>query len=632
MSALRKPFSTWIETLDLQISRSKHVLIHGQTLDLALYAGREDQPKPKRLIHMTFDSALHQYLADAGFAVVLHFNPTDGLQLANPAMSDAYCRAWAGLVPVQQGASHLDQQGASPLNRLNVPGDTAGALQTIHGMVRQTVVPVAVVISFFDKITADPEHHAADEVNWLVRLNQIFRDASFASKQSAPGLRNTVIGVATRLTNVPSWLYVDNPRLSMVTVGKPNSRERRHWIETRLSEFHGITNEVSPERRKALVEELAISTEGMSNYDISLLPRISCAEKIGLESATELVRAARYGKKEDPWRDLDRTRLVAAEPLLSKRVMGQEAAVAHVVAALQRAWVGIGLGGARARGGPPKGVFFFVGPTGVGKTELSKALAEWVFGDDDRLKVFDMAEYGAKEAGERLAGSPPGYVGYERGGQLTNHVLADPFTVILFDEFEKADSSVYDKFLGILEEGRLTDGRGMTANFDQAMLVFTSNIGSGPLMKRLGDVSAELPSYEEVRSLYLKAVRDYFAIDLKRPELLGRFGENIIVFDLLRPALVVQLCHKLLGELRDNAMRERRIVLAIDEAGITKWLGGQMRKPENLEKGGRGLRELVEAAIVRPLCTYVSAENVARDERLRVSVSSDGSRIVITRA
>jgi len=617
MNRVEEPASAWIESLDRQLVRAKHVLLHGNTSDLALYSGLASRSHDRSAC-TSFDDALHRYLLDAGFALVIQFNIADGLRLVDPGMVEAFQRACAAGPDVAPG-QRFD-------NQLGVAGDAGAAVETIRQLLHQDQVSCAVVMHFADKLVSDAQHQTPEELQLLVRLKHAMQNARFASKQTA--LRNTFIGVANQLTSLPGWLYVDNPRIALVPVGRPNARERRHWIGTRLGDFHSASD--TPENsREDLVRELADRTDGMSLFDISLLPRISHAEQIPLEAANELVRAARFGRKEDPWRELDPKRMEYAAQLLGARVKGQESALRAVVSTLHQAFVGIGLGSSRAHGGPPKGVFFFVGPTGVGKTELAKSIAELVFGDDDRMKVLDMAEYQLEQAGDRLAGSPPGFVGYEQGGQLTNHVLAEPFSVILFDEMEKAHASVNDKFLGILEEGRLTDGRGMTAYFDQSILVFTSNIGSDRLMQRLRSTPEEQPTYEELQTLYMQAVEEHFAKRFGRPELLGRFGDNVIVFDMLRPDLVTQLCEKFLTELCDNAKRQRQIDLHIDSAAISGYLAHRMREPENLTLGGRRVRELIKSAVVRPLNDFIFANRPSSGARLQLSISSQDGRISI---
>ncbi|MEX0776361.1 MAG: AAA family ATPase, partial [Phycisphaeraceae bacterium] len=261
-----------------------------------------------------------------------------------------------------------------------------------------------------------------------------------------------------------------------------------------------------------------------------------------------------------------------------------------------------------------------------------KALAELVFGDEDRLRVFDMTEYRSEESGNRLTGAPPSYVGYGEGGQLTNHVLAEPFSIILFDEIEKAHQSVNEKFMGILEEGRLTDGQGKTAYFDQCMLVFTSNMGADRLVARLEAQPDQQPSYDELRAIFMEAVDEHFTKKWGRPELRARYGDNIIVFDMLRPELVGHICCKFLDQLCDNAQRRRQLELRIDRDSIITYFTRRMREPRNQAEGGRRVRELIKTAVVRPLNDYLFAQKPALGSRLHLSIPGGDERISIRRS
>ncbi|MDR1912729.1 MAG: AAA family ATPase [Helicobacteraceae bacterium] len=178
----------------------------------------------------------------------------------------------------------------------------------------------------------------------------------------------------------------------------------------------------------------------------------------------------------------------------------------------------------------PKGVLFFVGPTGVGKTELSKTLAKFLFGDEQACIRFDMSEYAQENSDQKLIGAPPGYVGYEEGGQLTNAIKEKPFSVILFDEIEKAakpNPRILDIFLQILEDGRLTDSKGETAYFSESVIIFTSNLGAGEV--------SPAGSNEETAAEFIRIVKNYFDNEIKRPEILGRIGySNIVPFNFIR--------------------------------------------------------------------------------------------------
>nr|VFK24601.1 MAG: AAA domain (Cdc48 subfamily) [Candidatus Kentron sp. MB]VFK27090.1 MAG: AAA domain (Cdc48 subfamily) [Candidatus Kentron sp. MB]VFK74911.1 MAG: AAA domain (Cdc48 subfamily) [Candidatus Kentron sp. MB] len=270
-----------------------------------------------------------------------------------------------------------------------------------------------------------------------------------------------------------------------------------------------------------------------------------------------------------------------------------------------------------------------MGPTGVGKTELAKALAELIFGDENRMQRFDMSEYAEQHAAEKLTGSPPGYVGYEEGGQLTNYVRENPFSLLLFDEIEKADGRVMDKFLQILEDGRLTDSKGQTAYFSQSVIIFTSNIGSDSLP--LGDelVSDDAPPYKAIREHYISAVRQHFVSELGRPEILNRFGDNVLVFDLLRPKYVQGICDKFLNSLMESAREKRGLDLRFTEPGVYGMVASAMTEGDNLKFGGRRIRTLLEEHVEKPLNRWVFWNNPTTESVLEVSVSDGGKQLVI---
>ncbi len=190
-------------------------------------------------------------------------------------------------------------------------------------------------------------------------------------------------------------------------------------------------------------------------------------------TSADAVRRYKVGVTEDPWQKVDHAKIRGAVSFIGKRVKGQEHAVTHMLDIVKRAVTGVG----RTRSGAPRGVAFLAGPTGVGKTELAKTITNLLFGDESAYIRFDMSEFSAEHADQRLIGAPPGYVGYDVGGELTNAIREKPFSVVLFDEIEKAHPRILDKFLQILDDGVLTSGRGERVYFSEALLIFTSNLG-----------------------------------------------------------------------------------------------------------------------------------------------------------
>jgi ATP-dependent Clp protease ATP-binding subunit ClpB len=240
-------------------------------------------------------------------------------------------------------------------------------------------------------------------------------------------------------------------------------------------------------------------------------------------------------------------KLVTMEERLRQRVIGQDEAIAHVANAIRRSRAGL------SDPRRPIGSFIFLGPTGVGKTELARALAEFLFDDEHAMVRIDMSEYMEKHSVSRLIGAPPGYIGYDEGGQLTETVRRRPYAVVLFDEIEKAHPDVFNVFLQIMDDGRLTDGKGRIVDFKNTIIIMTSNIGSSYLQD-LGERSAEQVS--EVHQRVMEALRAHF-----KPEFLNRV-DDIVIFNPLGKEQLTKIVDLRLEDLR-RLLADRKISLEL---------------------------------------------------------------------
>jgi ATP-dependent Clp protease ATP-binding subunit ClpA len=251
---------------------------------------------------------------------------------------------------------------------------------------------------------------------------------------------------------------------------------------------------------------------------------------------------------------------------------------------------------------------FFAGPTGVGKTELAKSLSELIFGDESACIRFDMSEFSAAHAAERLVGAPPGYLGYDAGGELTNAVRERPFSLILFDEIEKADPSILDKFLQILDDGRLTDGSGSTVYFSEAVIVFTSNLGMTTTDERgvrVENVTRDLDRAELERRL-TNTIREHFSTTLNRPELLNRIGDNIVVFNFIAKEVACRIFDLQLRRVCERVERQHHVTVTVADD-----LADRLRREAtaDLHFGGRGIGSFLETAFVNPLARALFEES-----------------------
>ena len=298
----------------------------------------------------------------------------------------------------------------------------------------------------------------------------------------------------------------------------------------------------------------------------------------------------------------EREKLLRMEEELGKRVIGQKSAVRAVSNAVRRARAGLN------DEGRPLGSFLFLGPTGVGKTELTKAVAEYLFDDDQAMVRIDMSEFMEKHAVARLIGAPPGYVGYDEGGVLTEAVRRRPYQVVLFDEVEKAHPDVFNVLLQVLDDGVLTDGQGRTVDFKQTLIVLTSNLGSQAL-SRLPEGSDGAEAKRDV----LEAVRAHF-----RPEFLNRLDETIIFDRLTRADMdgIVTIQMKRL----ERRLVGRNIVLDLND-GARKWLADEGYDPVF---GARPLKRVIQRALQDQLAEMILAGDVLDGDTVRVSAGAEG--------
>lgn len=471
-----------------------------------------------------------------------------------------------------------------------VLSDVLGRLATLDGS------PVALVVDFASRLLIRNDAMSEGEQRLFSNaLVQSHKARARPSGEKRVPAFNTVIWIVEREGNLPDWLIIDNPRLRHIPVAKPDTMARSAIAPQLLRNMPEGAN-LTDEAIGGMVPEFVEHTEGLLLVDLTAISQLARRESIPVTKVANAIRNYKVGVTEDPWRKIPKAKIKDGEKFIKVRVKGQDHAIVHMMDIIKRAVTGVG---ANRRGGRPRGVAFLAGPTGVGKTELAKTITSLLFNDENSYIRFDMSEFSAEHSDQRLIGSPPGYVGYDAGGELTNAIRERPFSVVLFDEIEKAHPRILDKFLQILDDGVLTSGRGERVYFSEALILFTSNLGIYRLTEtgeRVLNV-AQTEDYAGVRSKVRSEIDRHFKQVINRPELLNRMGENIIVFDFVRGSVAVEIFDAMVA----NTLKD---VIAQDiSIGIADAARAQLQALclEDLSNGGRGIRNKVEAHLINPL-------------------------------
>lgn len=592
----------WLQDLRRFLPLKSQFVLTGNVRDL-----QATELAPGSVTSLRFDQTLANALFAHGYRQVLHFDQLRGFQEMSPTLPHPETGAPEKLLEVPAAT--------------NTPTGTEALTGLMPRLVRYESVPAALVIDFSSRLTINIEALTPAE-------HQLFTQALILSHEArarpvpsqSKSFFNTIIWIAEREGDLPDWLVVDNPRIRVIPVAKPDHVVRRALTPALLQIVPGF-RESSEAQQTTAANEFVESTEGLLLHDLNAIATLSKVEGVQVANMADAVRRYKVGVTEDPWQRLDRNKIRGADDLVRRRVKGQTVAVTHMLDLVKRAVTGVG----GKRGSRPRGVAFLAGPTGVGKTELAKTITSLLFGDESAYIRFDMSEFSAEHADQRLIGAPPGYVGYDMGGELTNAVREKPFSVVLFDEIEKAHPRILDKFLQILDDGVLTSGRGDRVYFSETLIIFTSNLGiyrTDETGHRVANVRPE-DAYEVMRDKVLTEIQDHFKLVLNRPEILNRIGENIIVFDFVRKDVAEQIFSQMLDVIR-NDLKSKGYMVTLDEAALAYLKAECLR---DLSNGGRGIRNQLEALLVNPLARQLFDDDVQPGEPFLLSYHSDSQRL-----
>ena len=556
---------------------------------------------------------LNLYLQNEGYELIVYYDLIDGLSLKSndPEITEK------NLVKMLGDNDHNARSILQSTDLKAIEKKTSDTLSMLRLLMSNNQKLSAGIINHTSRFSSNPNSLNEEERRIFLKLLKSAQDARVFKDKSA--MRNILIFICDKLSDIPSWILLDNPLTKGIEVLKPNKEERSRFFQVQSGLFY---QEGAPLDEQKVSSMFVDMTDGFANQELENLVTISQQEKIHINNIQQIIDLFKYGTKENFWEDLAKEKIDGAENELKKRVVGQDPAVKKSVEIIRRAKLGLHTIDQKKPKNKPKGVLFFAGPTGVGKTELAKSLAELIFSDEDAILRFDMSEYNDSNSDVKLIGSPPGYVGYEEGGQLTTQMKNKPFSIVLFDEIEKAHPIVFDKFLQILDDGRLTDGKGDTVYFSEALIIFTSNLGvykEDEYGRRILNIEYE-NSYEDMSEKIIAEIQNFFNTKLNRPEILNRFGDNFVVFDFIRAETGTDksILEMSLNTIQENLLKHKTCRFEYDDSFIELFRAHYLK--ENLINGGRGIINKIETHIKNGITNFMFEQNSTENLNFRVFI------------
>lgn len=606
MAELSAPL--WLQTFERSLPVGRQYVLHGNVSDLWLLGSHQapDGSKLPRLVS-TLD-AVWETLSAAGYRFLARWDPvTQQLAIHGDGDADVAGEMLAiNQFPLEVTRTRLGAVLGTFANRVDHRG--------------------AIAIDLASRVVTDRSHPNDDDTRFFAACQLAAANARPARlhPDRPAALFNPVIWLAQRDTDLPSWFLADTEGLRSLRLERPDLEDRLTLGKTVGRQVPGW-NDADDASQAAFVRTLAEDSDGFSTTDLLSISSLMIDQQLGLREVGDAVTVHRSGVLENPWkRGALRDRLLKGEERIRDRVLGQRRAIAKVLDVLKRSATGL-TAAHRGSSNGPRGVLFLAGPTGVGKTELAKAVTHLIYGSEDAMIRFDMSEFASEYTEARLIGAPPGYVGHDSGGELTGAVRNRPFSLVLLDEIDKAHGRILDKFLQILDDGRLTDSHGRTVDFRESLIVFTSNLGVlddkigghaqvadraqllGSILEILGDevdaptaaeslAHPDRPPLENER-IVREAVQRHFTHKLGRPELLNRIGDNILVLDFIDRETGQQILDRMLDQIKLTVSQEQGVTLNL------RPVGDELASLclDDLRFGGRGIGNVLEGRLVNPL-------------------------------
>jgi hypothetical protein len=578
--------------------------------------GQGEQPgSPARYIALGLTEYLTEALRLRGYQYFLEFNLIEGYRAATPRGDSAE----ASLKLLEASRKFFGETfklNFDPNGRYKC--SLSKSLDVLEAVLSHKEHYIGVVFNFASRFAKRVDSLDSAEHEYFSRALILCQAAKPHPTSTVKEAQfNSVFWLCDKENDFPDWLALNNPRLRVVMIPKPDHVIRGALITSLLAPSLPGFAETPAEKRDQIDAVYIEQTEGLLLTDVIAITQLCRKEGLKFEEIGEAVRRYKLGVTEDPWKRLARKKIAQGQSIIQRRVKGQHQAVVKSLDIIKRAVTGLsGSQGSKA-GGRPRGVMFLAGPTGTGKTELAKTLTELLFGDERAYIRFDMSEFSAEHADQRLLGAPPGYIGSDLGGELTNAIREKPFSVLLFDEIEKAHPRILDKFLQILDDGVLTSGRGERVYFSESVIIFTSNLGIYKIDeegRRVANVQQSDP-FEVVEQRAREEIVNYFKLQLNRPEILNRIGENIVVFDFIRPDVAEQIFDKMVENVLKSLADRQKIQV---DLGDEVKAGLRERCLRDLSNGGRGIGNHLEAWLINPLGRALFDQEISEGAKVAV--------------
>ena len=604
----------WKQDLDVFHTMKNAFIIEGNVHDLQVWINHDANLCSVKPLNIY----LYDYLKELGYDSVVFYNKVDGF-----FGNEKDFKVFKAITNINESACRYQ------INEEETYNSFEAASQAMRTAMSCETTSVAVIFDLANVVVSSIEVPTENETAVMTRLLLASKKTVQAGASTKGGfLNNSIFYIVEKANDLPSWFYMNNPYVKTITITKTNKELRKSLIELPSRYFIDADSLNNEEREKA-IDRFANLTEGFSTSDLYGLITLCKTKGFGLKDAKKAIDFYKFGQCESHWDKLDLELIKAFPDNIRQRVKGQDEAVKKATEIISRASMGL-TGIQKGSMSGPKGILFLAGPTGTGKTELAKAIAEQIFGDESFITRFDMSEYQQPQSDQKLLGAPPGYVGYGAGGLLTNAVKEKPFNILLFDEIDKAHPSILDKFLQILEDGRMTDSFGETVFFSESLIIFTSNLGVTKESfdgGRCANVTIDM-NYDEVKTRITEAIKAYF-IDIGRPEILNRIGSNIIVFNYIKDDQVVkEIVDLQLKKIKLNIFEEKGITINYSE-NFKKQLIDKVNV--NLENGARGIANKIEEFLVNLLPYVFIKYNIQYGSVIEiVGLSGDNRLEIIT--